>query len=87
MTTNISIAEQELAAGYILGDLNAAERHKFEVILAENLQLQREVDALQQAFHEIPQGLTRVIPPSSLQARLLESFIDLLHIYQTGWQH
>jgi anti-sigma-K factor RskA len=69
--------EQELAAGYVLGDLSEAELTEFEAALATDLDLQAEVDALQLAFHKVPQGLEIVVPPAALQAKLLSAFAEM----------
>jgi anti-sigma-K factor RskA len=68
--------EQELAAGYVLGDLNETELNEFEALLANDHDLQAEVAALQLAFHQVPQGLELVAPPPGLQAKLLNAFAD-----------
>jgi anti-sigma-K factor RskA len=77
MARTILAEEQELAAGYVLGDLNETELTEFEAILATDLDLQAEVDALQLAFHKVPQGLEIVVPPAALQAKLLNAFAEM----------
>jgi Anti-sigma-K factor rskA len=77
MARTILAEEQELAAGYVLGDLSEAELTEFEAALATDLDLQAEVDALQLAFHKVPQGLEIVVPPAALQAKLLSAFAEM----------
>jgi anti-sigma-K factor RskA len=78
MTQTIWAEEQELAAGYVLGDLNRTELTEFEALLAHSFHLQVEIYMLQVAFHEIPQSLEQVPPPPALQARLLETFLQAM---------
>jgi anti-sigma-K factor RskA len=78
MTQPIWAEAQELAAGYVLGDLNRTELTEFEALLAHSLHLQVEVYMLQVAFHQVPQSLEQVPPPSTLQARLLETFLQAM---------
>jgi anti-sigma-K factor RskA len=77
MARTILAEEQELAAGYVLGDLSETELTEFEAILATDLDLQAEVDALQLAFHKVPQGLEIVVPPAALQTKLLDAFAEI----------
>jgi anti-sigma-K factor RskA len=77
MARTILAEEQELAAGYVLGDLNETELTEFEAILAHDLDLQAEVDALRLAFHNVPQGLDIVVPPAALQTKLLNAFAEM----------
>jgi Anti-sigma-K factor rskA len=67
----ISDAEREMAAGYILGDLNRTERMQFEAQLRENSALQAEVQTLRVSLRLLPQGLTPVAPPAHLRDRVL----------------
>jgi anti-sigma-K factor RskA len=78
MTQTIWAGAQELAAGYVLGDLNGTELTEFETLLAHSFHLQVEVYMLQVAFHQVPQGLEQVTPPPALQARLLETFLQAI---------
>lgn len=75
MVRSISEAEQMLAAGYVLGDLNTLEATEFESALANDADLQAEVYALQVAFDKLPQGLTQVPPPPALKSKIIESFV------------
>jgi anti-sigma-K factor RskA len=75
MANSISEEEQILAAGYVLSLLSAAEITQFEVALANNPELQAEVDKLQIAYNKLPQGLPQVTPPPDLKAKIIESFI------------
>jgi Anti-sigma-K factor rskA len=74
MSRAISEDEQMLAAGYVLEDLSISELAEFELRLANDTVLQAEVRALRAAFNQIPQELTRVVPPPPLKAKILESF-------------
>jgi anti-sigma-K factor RskA len=78
MTQSIWAEAQELAAGYVLEDLNGTELTTFEALLAHSLHLQVEVYMLQVAFHQLPQSLETVSPPPALQARLLEIFLQAM---------
>jgi anti-sigma-K factor RskA len=78
MTQTISAAAQEVAAGYVLGDLSRIELMKFKTLLAHSFHLQVEVYMLQVAFHEIPQSLEKVPPPPALQAKLLKTFLQAM---------
>jgi hypothetical protein len=80
MPTILTEDEQLLAAGYVLGDLDASELAEFEVALANNQDLQAEVSALQiaylqSAFGKTPQGLTLSDPPSNLKAQIIGAFV------------
>jgi Anti-sigma-K factor rskA len=74
MTIPISEAEKMLAAGYVLGDLDALENREFESALSTNPALWAEVYALQMAFDRVPQGLPQVAPPPALKVKIIESF-------------
>lgn len=67
----ISDAERELAAGYILGDLDPEELAQFETLLQGNPALQAEVQALGVSFNLLPQGLEPIAPPLPLRDRVL----------------
>ncbi len=67
----ISDAERELAAGYILGDLNPEEQRQFETLMRENSALPAEVQALRVSLRVLPQGLDLVAPPLPLRDRIL----------------
>jgi hypothetical protein len=74
MANSISEEEQILAAGYVLGHLSAAEITQFGAALANNPELQAEVDVLQIAYNKLPQGLPQVTPPPGLKVKIIESF-------------
>lgn len=62
--------EEQLIAGYVLGDLNPVEAALFEEILAENPELTLQIAELQQALtitYEFPE----VLPPSELRTKIL----------------
>ncbi len=74
MAKSISAEEQILAASYVLGNLTESELNQFEAALADNPELQAEVDALQSAYDTLPQGLSPVTPPPDLKAKIIKSF-------------
>jgi anti-sigma-K factor RskA len=75
MANSISEEEQILAAGYVLGHLSASEITQFGAALANNPELQTEVDLLQIAYDQLPQGLPQITPPPDLKAKIIESFV------------
>jgi Anti-sigma-K factor rskA len=74
MARLISEEEQILSAGYVLGDLSAAEITQFESALVTNPELRAEVAALQVAFDKLPQGLPSIPPPPGLKSKVIASF-------------
>lgn len=64
---------QELAAGYVLGDLNSAEAEQFRALLAEMPDLQAEVASLQEALAMMPYGLDEVNPEVGLRSQILSA--------------
>jgi hypothetical protein len=74
MANSISEEEQILAAGYVLGHLSASEITQLGSVLANNPELQAEVDALQVAYDQLPQGLPQFTPPPDLKAKIIASF-------------
>ncbi|MFG6105118.1 hypothetical protein U2F10_22850 [Leptothoe sp. EHU-05/26/07-4] len=72
MATPLSPQEiQELAAGYVLGDLSSSEAEYFQALLAEVPELQAEVRALQEALAMMPYGLDEVEPEGGLRSQIL----------------
>jgi anti-sigma-K factor RskA len=63
--------EQNLAAGYVLGDLSADEMDSFESQLLENAVLQKEVNALKVALALTAQALPIIEPPNRLREQIL----------------
>jgi hypothetical protein len=74
MANLISEEEQILAAGYVLGYLSASEITQFGSVLTNNPELQAEVDALQVAYDQLPQGLPQFTPPPDLKVKIIASF-------------
>ncbi|MEM1253745.1 MAG: hypothetical protein AAGI69_15040 [Cyanobacteria bacterium P01_H01_bin.21] len=64
---------QELAAGYVLGDLTSAEAEAFQSLLAETPELQSEVVSLQEALAMMPYGLEEVKPERELRSQILSA--------------
>lgn len=62
---------QELAAGYVLGDLDSAEAEEFRALLAELPELAAEVAALQEALAMMPYGLDEAEPEEDLRSQIL----------------
>ncbi|NJM57504.1 MAG: hypothetical protein HC857_08785 [Synechococcales cyanobacterium RU_4_20] len=61
---SLSSEEQDLAAGYVLGDLEAPERAEFEAKLSQSQALQAEVSQLQTSLHRLPLAL-EILTPSA----------------------
>jgi Anti-sigma-K factor rskA len=71
MSQPCSEAEKELIAGYVLGDLTAAENHQFEQLLQQRPDLQAELNAMQASLRLIPQALPKMLPPPDLEDKIL----------------
>lgn len=72
MTMSLSPQEiQELAAGYVLGDLDSDEAELFQALLAELPELGREVVTLQEALAVMPYGLAEVDVDGGVRSQLL----------------
>jgi Anti-sigma-K factor rskA len=71
MTQARSDAEQELVAGYVLGDLSAEELAQFEQLLQQHPELLAEVNAMQVSFQLVPQALPKVTPPPALLEKMM----------------
>jgi anti-sigma-K factor RskA len=68
---------QQLAAGYVVGELATDEALEFQQMLAENPSLAVEVEQLQQVFDEVLYGLNAVEPPPHLRAAILSNLKDV----------
>ena len=64
---------QELAAGYVLGDLTSAEAEMFQALLADMPELQTEVASVQEALAMMPYGLEEVNPERGLRSQILSA--------------
>lgn len=64
-------ALQELAAGYVLGDLNSEEAEHFHQLMEQEPSLKAEVAALQETLAMMPYGLTAEKPTVGLRSRIL----------------
>lgn len=62
---------QELAAGYVLGNLSSAEAEQFATLLAANPELAAEVAALQEALALMPYGLEPAAAKPELRSQIL----------------
>ncbi|MEM7793702.1 MAG: hypothetical protein AAF579_04510 [Cyanobacteria bacterium P01_C01_bin.118] len=72
MTKPLSPQEmQELAAGYVLGDLDSSEAEAFRKLLAQTPELAAEVTALQEALAMMPYGLEETEPEGGLRSQIL----------------
>ncbi|NMG57548.1 hypothetical protein E1H12_03170 [Geitlerinema sp. P-1104] len=70
--SNLSPEElQELAAGYVLGDLSSEERQLFQAQLQRHPELAKEVRLLQDVVGVIPYGLPETSPPPGLREAIL----------------
>ncbi|WP_159789632.1 hypothetical protein [Sodalinema gerasimenkoae] len=70
--SNLSPEEfQELAAGYVLGDLSSEERQVFQAQLQHHPELAEEVRLLQDVLGAIPYGLPETPPPPGLREAIL----------------
>ncbi len=72
MTTPLSPQEiQELAAGYVLGDLTSPEAEMFRSLLVDMPELRLEIASLQETLAMIPYGLDEVEPELGLRSQIL----------------
>jgi Anti-sigma-K factor rskA len=77
MTTSLTEQQQDLAAGYVLGDLSLEEALQFELQMQKNTVLKTEVNALQTALSLTSQALPMVQPPARLRAQILATESNL----------
>ncbi|MEL7507787.1 MAG: hypothetical protein AAFN42_10700 [Cyanobacteria bacterium J06554_1] len=74
MTRPLSPQEiQELAAGYVLGDLSSAEAEAFRSLLVQQPELRAEVTSLQEVLAMMPYGLDEVDPEDGLRSQILSA--------------
>lgn len=71
--TSPSIPEhlKQLAAGYVVADLDPAEAEEFKQLLAENPELATEMNSLQEVLDDVLYTLVEVEPPPHLRSALL----------------
>ena len=62
---------EELAAGYVLGNLSTEETEAFEQLLANQPHLHQDVRQLQETLELMPYALPEVAPPTQLRSNLL----------------
>ncbi|MBF2085057.1 anti-sigma factor [Thermoleptolyngbya sp. C42_A2020_037] len=77
MTQPLSDEAKELAAGYVLGELDAEEETRLQQLLRENPALTQEVQALSAVYRLLPQALPQVEPPAELRSRILSAQAEL----------
>ncbi len=63
--------EEQLAAGFVMGNLAPEEALEFQQLLVENPDLAVEVDRLQEVLDQVLYGLNEVEPPQHLQQAIL----------------
>ncbi len=68
---NPNSIKEQLAAGFVLGNLATEEALEFQQLLEENPELEVEVDRLQNALDQVLYGLNEVKPPQHLQQAIL----------------
>jgi anti-sigma-K factor RskA len=85
MTQLLTEKEQDLAAGYVLGDLSADEAECFESQLQENAVLQKEVNALKVALTLTPQAIPLVQPPNRLREKILAEHVSQKSSFLKTW--
>jgi anti-sigma-K factor RskA len=71
MNTLLTEQQQDLAAGYVLGDLSVEEALQLELQMQKNAVLRTEVNALQTSLALTSQALPTVKPPARLRDRIL----------------
>jgi hypothetical protein len=77
MNTSLTEIQQDLAAGYVLGDLSVEEALQFELQMQKNAVMQTEVNALQAALALSSQALPTVKPPARLREQILATELNL----------
>jgi anti-sigma factor RsiW len=73
--TQLSIDDQSLIAGYVLGDLEPEEMAQIEQRLAADPDLMAEVNAMQVSLWLTPQGMPLMTPPSPLKDKILTAYM------------
>jgi anti-sigma factor RsiW len=69
--TQLSMEDQSLIAGYVLGDLEPDEMAQVERRMAEDAELLAEINAMQVSLWVMPQGIPVMTPPPGLRDRIL----------------
>jgi len=69
--------DEDLAGQYVLGTLTAEQRHEFEQRLANNNELQKEVNQWQAHFLSLTDRLEPIAAPQPLSARIERSLDEL----------
>jgi anti-sigma factor RsiW len=69
--TQLSMDDQSLIAGYVLGDLEPEEMAQVEQRIAEDTELLAEIHAMQVSLWMMPQGMPMMTPPPGLKDRIL----------------
>jgi anti-sigma-K factor RskA len=76
MNTLLTEQQQDLAAGYVLGDLSVEEALQLELQMQKNAVLRTEVNALQTSLALTSQALPTVKPPARLRDRILATELN-----------
>jgi hypothetical protein len=76
MSTLLTEQRQDLASGYVLGDLSVEETLQFELLMQKNTVLQQEVNALQATLALTSQALPMVKPPTRLREQILATALN-----------
>ncbi len=71
-----SDSQDELLAGYVLGDLTPTEVATIYQLLKTHPELKQEIDALQTTLALLPLALPEALPPPSLRDRLLNKLAE-----------
>lgn len=68
---------EELAAGYVLGDLDSEEMAEFQQLAVEHPALWEEVSELQETLNLLPFGLAESHPHPSVREQIMQSAADI----------
>ncbi|MGF1603100.1 MAG: hypothetical protein ACFCU8_13965 [Thermosynechococcaceae cyanobacterium] len=71
MSNPLTPEQQELIAGYVLGDLEPEELAQFQILLRDQPRIEAEVLSLQTALGAIPFGLEAAEPPGALRSQII----------------
>jgi hypothetical protein len=89
---NINNYIEQLAAGYVVGNLDAEETLEFQRLLEENSQLVAEVDQLEEVLEQVVYSLNSVEPPQHIKTAILTAATNssnetrILKPYSLPWR-